>query len=114
HERSVAHGLDVEVVSVDALRLIDGRAPPTDRVHVTSYVAGRPAEFRIATIGLDPPNVDLRFTLDEPADAALLDAIVAELGATANEWRAVVAPLRARPDLRALNAHVAVKPLAAG
>jgi len=53
-------------------------------------------------------------TLDEPADAELLDAIVAELGDRANDWRAVVALLRARPDLVALNAHVDVKPIAAG
>jgi spore coat polysaccharide biosynthesis protein SpsF len=114
HEHSVAHGFDVEVVAVDALQASDARATGTDRTHVTSYIAAHPDEFRIASVGLDPPSADLRVTLDEPADAELLDAIVAELGREAGDWRAVVALLRARPDLVALNAHVAVKPLSAG
>jgi len=114
HDFTVAHGLDVEVISVDALHRIDEVATGHDRAHVTSYVTFRPDEFRIATVALDPSSVDLRVTLDEPADAELLDAIVAELGDRANDWRAVVALLRARPDLVAINAHVDVKPIAAG
>ncbi len=114
HEATVAHGFDVEVVSVGALRRIDALAIGADRAHVTSYIASRPDEFRIASVALDPSSVDLRVTLDEPADAQLLDAVVAELGARADNWRAVVALLRARPDLVALNAHVGVKPIAAG
>lgn len=114
HEQSVAHGFDVEVVAVDSLQAIDARAVDADRTHVTSYITTHPDEFRIASVGLDPPSADLRVTLDEPADAELLDAIVGELGRAASDWRAVVALLRARPDLVALNAHVAVKPLSAG
>jgi spore coat polysaccharide biosynthesis protein SpsF len=114
HEHSVAHGFDVEVVALDALQTIDAVATGSDRAHVTSYIAARPDEFRIASVGLDPPNADLRVTLDEPADAELLDAIVAELGRDASDWRAVVALLRARPDLVAINADVAIKPLTAG
>jgi spore coat polysaccharide biosynthesis protein SpsF len=112
--RLVAHGFDVEVVSVDALRQIDSLAIGADRAHVTSYIAWRPREFRLATIGLLPSSVDLRVTLDEPADADLLDAVVAELGDRANDWRAVVELLHARPDLTSLNAHVGVKPISAG
>ena len=114
HDATVAHGFDVEVVSVGSLRRIDALATGADRAHVTSYITFRPDEFRIASVALDPSSVDLRVTLDEPADAELLDAIVAELGDDANNWRAVVALLRARPDLVALNAHVGVKPIAAG
>jgi spore coat polysaccharide biosynthesis protein SpsF len=114
HDFTVAHGFDVEVVSVDTLRRIDAVATGADRAHVTSYVTFRPDEFRVATVALDPSSVDLRVTLDEPADAELLDAIVDELGDRANDWREVVALLRARPDLVAINAHVDVKPLAAG
>ena len=114
HEHTVAHGFDVEVVSVDALRRLDEIATDADRAHVTSYITTHAGEFRIATVAFDPPSADLRVTLDEPADAELLDAIVAELGNGAIVWQNVVALLRARPDLVALNAHVAVKPLAAG
>ena len=114
HDATVAHGFDVEVVSVGSLRRIDAVATGADRAHVTSYITYRPDDFRIASVALDPSSVDLRVTLDEPVDALLLDAIVAELGDDANNWRAVVALLRARPDLVALNAHVGVKPIAAG
>jgi spore coat polysaccharide biosynthesis protein SpsF len=114
HDATVAHGFDVEVVAVEALRRIDPRARGADRAHVTSYITFRPDEFRTATVALDPASVDLRITLDEPADAELLDAIVAELGDGARDWRSVVALLRARPDLVAINAHVDVKPIAAG
>jgi spore coat polysaccharide biosynthesis protein SpsF len=114
HDFTVAHGFDVEVISIEALRRIDAAAIGADRAHVTSYVTFRPHEFRIATVDLDPSSVDLRVTLDEPADAELLDAIVAELGDRANDWRAVVTLLRSRPDLVALNSHVDVKPIAAG
>ncbi len=114
HDATVAHGFDVEVVSVGALRRIDARATGADRAHVTSYITLRPEEFRTAVVALDPSSLDLRITLDEPADAELLDAIVAELGDRARDWRAVVSLLRDRPDLVAINAHVDVKPLAAG
>jgi spore coat polysaccharide biosynthesis protein SpsF len=114
HDATVAHGFDVEVVSVAALRRIDRIATGTDRAHVTSYITFRPDEFRSASVALDPASVDLRVTLDEPADAELLDAIVAELGDRASDWRSVVALLRSRPDLVAINAHVDVKPIAAG
>lgn len=114
HENTVAHGFDVEVVSVETLRRIDTVATGTDRTHVTSYIAEHADEFRTTNVALDPASVDLRVTLDEPADATLLDAIVAELGNQASDWRAVVGLLRSRPDLVALNAHVGVKPIAAG
>jgi spore coat polysaccharide biosynthesis protein SpsF len=114
HDATVAHGFDVEVVSVGVLRRIDAAAVGADRAHVTSYITARPDEFRVASVALDPSSVDLRITLDEPADARVIDAVVAELGERASNWRDVVALLRARPDLVALNAHVGVKPIAAG
>jgi spore coat polysaccharide biosynthesis protein SpsF len=114
HEHTVAHGLDVEVVSVDVLQRIDAIATGADRAHVTSYIAEHSRDFCVETIELDPPSADLRFTLDEPADADLLDAIVAALGDRASDWRVVVELLRSRPDLVALNAHVGVKPISAG
>jgi spore coat polysaccharide biosynthesis protein SpsF len=110
----LAHGFDVEVVDAGVLREIDRCADGVDRVHVTSYVTAHPQRFRITEITLAPPSADLRVTLDEPDDAALLDAIVAELGNDARDWRRVVALLRSRPDLVAINAGVRAKPLAAG
>jgi spore coat polysaccharide biosynthesis protein SpsF len=114
HENTVAHGFDVEIISVDALRRLDAVATGADRAHVTSYIAAHSTEFRVASVAFDPSCTDLRVTLDEPADAELIEAVVAELGPSASDWRAVVALLRARPDLVTINAHVEVKPTAAG
>jgi spore coat polysaccharide biosynthesis protein SpsF len=113
--RSLAHGWDVEVASADALRRASDAADDYHRVHVTSYLYAHPDEFRIAGIAFTPPCDDLRVTLDEPADAELIDAIVAELGSDrARQWREVVALLRARPDLAAINAAVRQKSVEEG
>jgi spore coat polysaccharide biosynthesis protein SpsF len=112
--RTLPHGLDVEVVAVHALHAADAHARGVDRVHVTSYLYAHPEGFRLAGVTVAPPCNDLRVTLDEPADAELLDAIVAELGDGPHAWRPVVGLLRARPDLAAINAHVRQKPVAAG
>jgi hypothetical protein len=61
-----------------------------------------------------PPANDLRVTLDTAEDLDLLRALVAELPDAPPEWRDVVAILRARPDLVAINADVVQKPLEAG
>ncbi|HUI47398.1 MAG TPA: spore coat protein, partial [Acidimicrobiia bacterium] len=81
---------------------------------VTSYLYTHLDEFRVAGITCSPAATDLRITLDEPDDARLLDAIVAELGTRATSWRNVVALLRSRPDLVAINAHVRQKEPAEG
>ena len=112
--RTVPRGLDVEVVAAAVLRAVGEIADGVDRRHVTSYVYTHPERFRIAGITFDPPGDDLRVTLDEPDDAALLDAVVAELGDDASDWRRVVALLRTRPELVAINARVRPKALAEG
>ena len=114
HPRSVPHGLDVEVVSARALHAADAVAEGAHRVHVTSYLYTHLEEFRVAGITFSPPATDLRLTLDEPDDGVLLDALVAELGSRASSWRDVVALLRARPELVALNSHVRQKQLDEG
>ena len=54
---------------------------------------------------------DLRVTLDTEQDAALLDGVVAALGDGVPRWHDVVALLRSRPDLVALNAEVEQNPM---
>ncbi len=114
HDATIAHGFDVEVTTASVLQRVDALARDHDRNHVLSYVTTHPDEFRIVSVGVQPPSVDLRVTLDEPADADLLDAIVAVLGPRARVYEDVVALLRTRPDLVGMNAHVVAKPLHAG
>ena len=63
---------------------------------------------------MTPLANDLRVTLDTREDLVLLRALVAELPDRPPAWNDVVAILRARPDLVAINSAVEQKPLAAG
>lgn len=111
--RSLPRGLDVEVTTAGVLREIDRVAEGADRAHVTSHIY-RSGDWRLAGLTFSPAASDLRVTLDTEADAAALDAIVAELGDAPPAWTDVVSLLRSRPDLVALNAGVRQKPIDAG
>ena len=57
---------------------------------------------------------DLRVTLDEPDDAAVIEALVDLLGDEPPAWRDLVATLRLRDDLVARNAAVRQKEIDEG
>jgi len=112
--RCLPRGLDVELVSASALRAVDRIATGHDRVHVTSGLYADPTAYRLLGLCVTPPANDLRVTLDTSEDLALLRALVALLPDSPPAWRDVVATLRARPDLVAMNAGVQQKPIEAG
>jgi spore coat polysaccharide biosynthesis protein SpsF len=112
--RCLPRGMDVELVTARALRSVDRVAVGHDRVHVTSAVYADPTAYRLLGLCVTPPANDLRVTLDTHEDLVLLRALVAELPDAPPVWQDVVAVLRARPDLVALNSGVRQKPLEAG
>ena len=112
--RSLPRGMDIELVTARALRSVDRMAVGHDRVHVTSGVYADPTAYRLLGLCVTPPANDLRVTLDTAEDLVLLRALVAELPDAPPAWRDVVAVLRARPDLVAINADVEQKPPEAG
>ena len=112
--RSLPRGMDIELVTARALRSVDRMAVGHDRVHVTSGVYADPTAYRLLGVCVTPAANDLRVTLDTAEDLVLLRALVAELPDSPPEWRDVVALLRARPELVAINADVVQKPLEAG
>ena len=112
--RSLPRGMDIELVTAGALRAADRMAVGHDRVHVTSAVYADPTAYRLLGLCVTPPANDLRVTLDTAEDLDLLRALVVELPDAPPEWRDVVAILRARPDLVAINADVVQKPVEAG
>jgi len=112
--RCLPRGLDVELVTAEALRAVDRTAVGHDRAHVTSGVYADPTAYRLLGVCVTPPANDLRVTLDTAADLVLLRALVALLPDAPPPWRDVVSTLRARPDLVAVNAGVEQKPLEAG
>jgi len=112
--RCLPRGLDVELVSAQALRVVDRMATGHDRVHVTSALYADPSAYRLLGLCVTPAADDLRVTLDTPEDLVLLRALVAVLPDAPPPWRDVVSTLRARPDLVAINAGVRQKPVEAG
>jgi spore coat polysaccharide biosynthesis protein SpsF len=112
--RTVPHGYDAEITSAAALAKADAEATGYHRSHVNSWFYAGPGGFATAGLVIDPPANDLRVTLDTPADAEFLDAVVAELGDKPPALREVIALLRARPDIVAINADVKQKVLAEG
>jgi spore coat polysaccharide biosynthesis protein SpsF len=107
--RRLPRGFDAELVRRDVLAEQHRTATGTHREHVTSAVYTQPDVYRCAGVVAGEDDSDLRVTLDTPEDAALLAAVVASLGDEVPAWRDVVALLRKRPDLVALNASVVQK-----
>jgi spore coat polysaccharide biosynthesis protein SpsF len=107
--RRYPRGLDVELVRAEVLAEQDRVATGAHREHVTSDIYTRPEVYRCGGVVSGVDNSDLRVTLDTEEDASLLDAVVAELGDRVPSWHEVVALLRSRPDLVALNADVEQK-----
>lgn len=109
--RRYPRGFDTELVRRETLEEQGETATGPHREHVTSNLYTRPDTYRIAGVIPGVDNSDLRVTLDTPEDAQLLDAVVAALGNDVPNWSDVVALLRTRPDLAALNATVTQKAL---
>lgn len=113
HDRSFPRGLDAEALHRDTLdRIARLGSSPAAREHVTAFVMEQPALFRIAQVGAERDDSDLRWTVDTADDLAMVRGLYAELdlGAAVRPYREVVAAVRARPELAAGNAHVRQKP----
>lgn len=112
-ERTYPRGLDFEVFSASALREADANAAEGfEREHVTPYfyVDDRPARPHIA-ITRSGDASDLRITLDTPEDLVLLRTLIEDHGAAHRDAEDLIALLRERPDLTAVNQHVEQKRL---
>ncbi|MEU0567742.1 glycosyltransferase family protein [Nonomuraea sp. NPDC005983] len=109
--RTLPRGLDVEIVGLPALRRADREATAYHRTHVTSYVYSHPGESRLLGLAYAPAAADLRVTLDTEDDWRLVSSVVAGLGDRCVPARTLVEWLRARPEIRGLNAHVEQKAL---
>lgn len=110
--RTLPRGFDAELVRAGVLAEQVETAQGADREHVTSGIYANPDRYSCAGIVVSPAADDLRVTLDTTEDWAVIEGIVAELGDRVGDWREVVALLRKRPELAALNAHVEQKKVA--
>ena len=99
-------GLDVEVFCFSALLTAWREAKlVSEREHVTPYLRNHPEKFSTHNVTHDTDLSALRWTLDEPADYALLQRLVAEMGRNQPEFHLadVLQVLAVHPEWQELN-----------
>jgi spore coat polysaccharide biosynthesis protein SpsF len=108
--RTYPQGLDTEALFRDTLERVGRLARSASaREHVTHFIYGeRPDLFaRYSVVDADD-NSDLRWTVDTPEDLAFARRVYEELGLGEQflDYRTVLAFVRSRPDLSAVNAGI--------
>lgn len=101
-------GLDIEVFTAAALERAGREATEAfDREHVTPYLR-RPGLFRQAAIANDTDLSALRWTVDEPQDAEVVQAVFEHFAPDIHfGWRQVLELQQAQSGLFEANQHIA-------
>jgi spore coat polysaccharide biosynthesis protein SpsF len=109
--RTYPRGLDVEVVTTDALQRA-GREDrdPASREHATPWVRTHPERFGLVRVAGSVDHSAHRWTLDTPEDYELLRRIYEAIGHDRFGWGDALAVVEANPAWSALNRHVPQKP----
>lgn len=101
------HGLDTEVLSLDALRRADREAQwMSEREHVTLYVRNHPERFRFANVTHTPDLSAHRWVVDEAVDLEFVRAVYARIGTPQFRMRDILALVEADPGLERINAGI--------
>jgi spore coat polysaccharide biosynthesis protein SpsF len=115
-ERTYPRGLDVEVLTFDALvRAWHEAAEPYQRAHVTPYLYQHPELFRLRSVTAEERAPEYRWTVDTEADLAFVREVYARLGNQDHFcWRDVLDLQTRDPELAELNRHIMQKELHEG
>ena len=108
---TLPRGMDVEIISTDALRAVDKVATGHHRVHVTSYAYTHPDEFRLLGLTFPPDSSKYRVTLDTDQDWAVIQAVADAFGDRPVPLRTLTEWLERHPEVRGINADVQQKNL---
>ena len=111
--RTYPRGLDVEVMSMDALaRAWREAREPQQRAHVTPYIYQNPDSFRLLSLTADADYSDHRWTVDTPEDLEFVRAVCARAGWREGvSWKELLQIIALSPELPELNRHVRQKSL---
>jgi spore coat polysaccharide biosynthesis protein SpsF len=104
--RGFPKGLDVEVLTAEALARLDAEATdPSDREHVTLLARRSPDRYRRANLAGSEELAGLRWTVDHPEDLEFVRLVVERLGERRYEAEMVevLAAVRAEPSLADFN-----------
>jgi spore coat polysaccharide biosynthesis protein SpsF len=111
--RTFPRGLDVEVFAFEALaRAWQDDVNPAWREHVTPYIYRHPQTFRLYALTHDPDLSLMRWTVDTPADLALVRKIYEYFGHDSFSWRQVLQLLKQYPEWQEINRQVVQKEVA--
>jgi spore coat polysaccharide biosynthesis protein SpsF len=109
--RTYPRGLDAEALTIEALERVDAMANTTiEREHVTVIIRStHPHRFTTRSVEDDEDNSDLRWTVDEPADLELLEALFSRLDLADRvvPYPEILAEVRAHPELAGMNSRIA-------
>lgn len=106
-ERHFPRGLDVECISLDALRHLNDIADtPELREHVTLAIYRDPAQFRISSVCNCEDFSYLRWTVDMPEDLALVRTIATWFGNDEFTWREALDACRKNWHWNRLNSNI--------
>jgi spore coat polysaccharide biosynthesis protein SpsF len=111
-ERSFPRGLDVEVLSFKVLAEAYIEAlDEEEREHVTPFLYRRPERYRLANLACPEDLSGHRWTVDTPEDFALVAHLIGGLYPVLPQFGLadMLAWLKGRPQLSALNAHIEQK-----
>lgn len=107
HPPTYPDGLDTEVVSREALERAGREASrPSEREHVTAYIWNHPQRFHLANVEHSTDLSHLRWTVDEPADLALIQEVYRRLAVDTAGLEEVLALFQADPELGRENATI--------
>lgn len=107
--RSFPHGLDVEVVTKEALEQAGHEATaPEEREHVTPFIWSQPDRFKLVNLRAQPQETmpDLRVTLDTWEDYVMLRAVFDLMGNKNFHAADLVQLAHKHPWLKEINAGV--------
>ena len=114
--RTYPRGLDVEVISIDALAHAWREArEPYQRAHVTPYIYQNPHSFRLLSLTADADYSGHRWTVDTAEDLEFVRSVYALARWTQDvSWRDLLTIVALKPELSEVNRHVRQKSLQEG
>ena len=109
-ERTFPRGLDVEVMSFDALeKAWQEDCNPVWREHVTPYLRRHPKKFRTRNVANDIDYSYMRWTVDTIEDLTFVRKIYNHFQSDNFSWKDVLNLLETHPEWLEINRHVQQK-----
>lgn len=109
-ERTFPLGLDVEVMSFEALeKAWQEDRNPAWREHVTPYIWHHPEQFRIRNVANDTDYSYMRWTVDTIEDLTFVRKIYEHFQDDGFSWKEVLRLLEKHPEWLEINRHVKQK-----